>query len=84
MNLIAVGVAYGPVVAVFQWGWWPADLLGAQPGPVESFAPVMLFAVLFGLSTDYAVFLFSRIHESTGAPRTRVVPSSTASARPPG
>jgi RND superfamily putative drug exporter len=63
MNLLAVGAAYGPVVAVFQWGWWPADLLGAQSGPVESFAPVMLFAVLFGLSTDYAVFLFSRIHE---------------------
>ncbi|HEX6970139.1 MAG TPA: MMPL family transporter [Micromonosporaceae bacterium] len=63
MNLLAVGAAYGPVVAVFQWGWWPADLIGAQPGPVESFAPVMLFAVLFGLSTDYAVFLLSRIHE---------------------
>lgn len=63
MNLLAVGAAYGPVVAVFQWGWWPASLIGAHPGPVESFAPVMLFAVLFGLSTDYAVFLFSRIHE---------------------
>jgi putative drug exporter of the RND superfamily len=63
MNLLAVGAAYGPVVAVFQWGWWPADLIGAQPGPVESFAPVMLFAVLFGLSTDYAVFLLSRVHE---------------------
>ncbi len=63
MNLLAVGAAYGPVVAVFQWGWWPASLIGANPGPVESFAPVMLFAVLFGLSTDYAVFLLSRIHE---------------------
>ncbi|WP_396446166.1 MMPL family transporter [Actinomadura sp.] len=63
MNLLAVGAAYGPVVAVFQWGWWPAGLIGAQPGPVESFAPVMLFAVLFGLSTDYAVFLLGRIHE---------------------
>lgn len=63
MNLFAVGAAYGPVVAVFQWGWWPASLLGAVPGPVESFVPVMLFAVLFGLSTDYTVFLLSRIKE---------------------
>ena len=63
MNLLAVGAAYGPVVAVFQWGWWPAGLIGVEPGPVESFAPVMLFAVLFGLSTDYAVFLLSRVHE---------------------
>jgi RND superfamily putative drug exporter len=63
MNLFAVGAAYGPVVAVFQWGWWPAELLGAVPGPVESFVPVMLFAVLFGLSTDYTVFLLSRVKE---------------------
>jgi RND superfamily putative drug exporter len=63
MNLFAVGAAYGPVVAVFQWGWWPADLLGIVPGPVESFVPVMLFAVLFGLSTDYTVFLLSRVKE---------------------
>jgi RND superfamily putative drug exporter len=63
MNLFAVGAAYGPVVAVFQWGWWPAGLLGVVPGPVESFVPVMLFAVLFGLSTDYSVFLLSRVKE---------------------
>ncbi len=63
MNLFAVGAAYGPVVAVFQWGWWPADLLGVVAGPVESFVPVMLFAVLFGLSTDYTVFLLSRVKE---------------------
>ncbi|WP_166787151.1 MMPL family transporter [Cryobacterium sp. TMT2-23] len=63
MNLFAVGAAYGPVVAVFQWGWWPADLLGVASGPVESFVPVMLFAVLFGLSTDYTVFLLSRVKE---------------------
>ncbi|WP_166791760.1 MMPL family transporter [Cryobacterium frigoriphilum] len=63
MNLFAVGAAYGPVVAVFQWGWWPADLLGVSSGPVESFVPVMLFAVLFGLSTDYTVFLLSRVKE---------------------
>lgn len=84
MNLLAVGAAYGPVVAVFQQGWWPADLIGAQPGPVESFAPVMLFAVLFGLSTDYAVFLLSRIHEAYrrgGDPRQAVVEGLAVTAR---
>lgn len=75
MNLFAVGAAYGPVVAVFQWGWWPAHLLGANSGPVESFVPVMLFAVLFGLSTDYTVFLLSRVKEEfshTGDPELAV------------
>jgi putative drug exporter of the RND superfamily len=75
LNLLAVGAAYGPVVAVFQWGWWPASLFGASAGPVESFAPVMLFAVLFGLSTDYAVFVLSRVREAWAAgadPRTAV------------
>ncbi|MGC1213973.1 MAG: MMPL family transporter, partial [Micromonospora sp.] len=84
MNLLAVGAAYGPVVAVFQWGWWPAALIGASPGPVESFAPVMLFAVLFGLSTDYAVFLFSRIHEEFrryGDARRAVVDGMAATSR---
>ncbi|WP_182314062.1 MMPL family transporter [Streptomyces sp. SCUT-3] len=62
MNLLSVGAAYGAVVAVFQWGWG-AGLLGAEPGPIESFAPIMLFAVLFGLSMDYEVFLLSRVRE---------------------
>jgi RND superfamily putative drug exporter len=56
--------AHVQVVAVFQWGWWPASVLGASAGPVESFAPVMLFAVLFGLTTDYAVFVLSRVREA--------------------
>ncbi|MFI7575635.1 MMPL family transporter [Micromonospora sp. NPDC049497] len=84
MNLLAVGAAYGPVVAVFQWGWWPAGLIGSQPGPVESFAPVMLFAVLFGLSTDYAVFLLSRVHEEykrTGDARRSIVTGVGATSR---
>jgi putative drug exporter of the RND superfamily len=63
MNLLSVGAAFGVVVAVFQWGW-AGGLIGvSRPGPVESFLPVMLFAILFGLSTDYEVFLVSRIHE---------------------
>ncbi|NBM20997.1 MMPL family transporter, partial [Streptomyces sp. GC420] len=62
MNLLSVGAAYGVVVAVFQWGWG-SGLLGAEPGPIESFAPIMLFAVLFGLSMDYEVFLLGRVRE---------------------
>jgi RND superfamily putative drug exporter len=62
MNLLSVGAAYGVVVAVFQWGWLSA-LFGVEPGPIESFAPMMLFAVLFGLSMDYEVFLLSRVRE---------------------
>ncbi|SDO35883.1 putative drug exporter of the RND superfamily [Cryobacterium flavum] len=84
MNLFAVGAAYGPVVAVFQWGWWPAGLLGVSSGPVESFVPVMLFAVLFGLSTDYTVFLLSRVKEElarTGDPDRAVQNGLAATAR---
>jgi RND superfamily putative drug exporter len=62
MNLLSIGAAYGAVVAVFQWGWL-SDLLGMSTGPIESFAPMMLFAVLFGLSMDYEVFLLSRVRE---------------------
>ncbi|HEX6248914.1 MAG TPA: MMPL family transporter [Nocardioidaceae bacterium] len=83
MNLLSVGAAYGAVVAVFQWGWL-ADLVGAQPGPIESFAPMMLFAVLFGLSMDYEVFLLSRVREEyvrTGRPGPAVADGIAATAR---
>ncbi|MCC6382381.1 MAG: MMPL family transporter [Dehalococcoidia bacterium] len=62
MNLLSIGAAYGTIVAVFQWGWG-ADLLGVEPGPVEVFLPMMFFAILFGLSMDYEVFLIARIRE---------------------
>jgi RND superfamily putative drug exporter len=63
-NLLSVGAAYGVVVAVFQKGVG-ADLLGVDSGvPIVSFIPVMIFAILFGLSMDYNVFLLSRIHEA--------------------
>ena len=63
-NLLSVGAAYGVVVAVFQEGMG-ASLIGADSGvPIISFLPVMLFAILFGLSMDYNVFLLSRIHEA--------------------
>ncbi len=62
MNLLSIGAALGVIVAIFQWGWL-GSLLGVQQGPIESFIPVMLFAIVFGLSMDYEVFLVSRIHE---------------------
>jgi RND superfamily putative drug exporter len=62
MNLLSIGASLGVVVAIFQWGWL-GGLLGIQPGPIDSFIPVMLFAIVFGLSMDYEVFLVSRIRE---------------------
>lgn len=62
MNLLSITASLGVIVAIFQWGWL-SGLIGAQPGPIESFIPVMLFAIVFGLSMDYEVFLISRIHE---------------------
>ncbi len=63
-NLLSVGAAYGVVVAVFQEGVG-ASLIGADSGiPIISFLPVMLFAILFGLSMDYNIFLLSRMHEA--------------------
>ncbi len=62
MNLLSIGASLGVIVAVFQWGW-AGSLFGTSKGPIESFIPVMLFAIVFGLSMDYEVFLISRIHE---------------------
>ena len=62
MNLLSVGAAYGILVVVFQWGWFGGVLGVDGTGPIESFLP-MMFAVLFGLSMDYEVFLVSRIQE---------------------
>ena len=63
MNVIAVAAAFGIVVAVFQWGWLSSILHTGGAGPVESFLPVIMVAILFGLSMDYQVFLVSRMHE---------------------
>ena len=63
MNLLSIGAAFGLIVAVFQWGWG-ASLIGVDStGPIISFFPIFLFAIVFGLSMDYEVFLMSRIHE---------------------
>jgi RND superfamily putative drug exporter len=62
MNLLSIAAALGVVQAIFERGWL-AGLIGVQPGPIEAFIPVMVFAIVFGLSMDYEVFLVSRIHE---------------------
>ncbi|CAN5588711.1 hypothetical protein BH23CHL5_BH23CHL5_20320 [soil metagenome] len=63
MNLLSITAAYGVIVAVFQWGWG-GQLIGLeQSQPIAVFMPMFLFAILFGLSMDYEVFLLSRIRE---------------------
>ena len=84
MNLLSIGAAYGMIVAVFQWGWLK-DLVGvAKAGPVEAWAPMFLFAIVFGLSMDYEVFLLSRMREEydrTGNNATAVADGLAATAR---
>ncbi len=63
LNLLSVGAAYGVLVMVFQWGW-AAGLIGVEQAvPIVSFIPLFMFAILFGLSMDYEVFLLSRMRE---------------------
>jgi RND superfamily putative drug exporter len=62
MNLLSIGGALGATVAVFQWGWL-GSVLGVSGGPIEPWIPVLMFAVVFGLSMDYEVFLISRVRE---------------------
>ena len=62
MNVLSIGAALGVTVAIFQWGWL-GSLLGIEGGPIDAFIPVLMFAIVFGLSMDYEVFLVSRIHE---------------------
>ena len=83
MNMLSIGAAYGVAVAVFQWGWL-GGLLGVEPAPIEPFIPMMLFAILFGLSMDYEVFLLSRMkeeYERTGDPVNSVADGLAATAR---
>ncbi len=69
MNLLSIGAAYGVIVAVFQWGWG-ASLIGVHTtSPIPAYVPMMVFAIVFGLSMDYEVFLLSRVHESWIATR---------------
>jgi RND superfamily putative drug exporter len=64
LNLLSVGAAYGVVVAIFQWGWG-SSLVGIHEKlPIPAFVPMLMFAIVFGLSMDYEVFLISRVHEA--------------------
>jgi RND superfamily putative drug exporter len=63
MNVFAAAASFGVVVAIFQWGWGSSFLNLGGAGPVEAFVPVIMLAILFGLSMDYQVFLVSRMHE---------------------
>ena len=63
LNLLSTGAAYGLLVLVFQEGWG-ADVLNVKPGVIESFIPIFIFTILFGLSMDYHVFILTRIKEA--------------------
>ncbi|MER5208285.1 MMPL family transporter [Streptomyces sp. NPDC002825] len=84
LNLLSIGAAYGIMVAVFQWGWGGA-LIGLEATvPIVSFIPMFLFAILFGLSMDYEVFLLSHVREEylrTGDNGTAIVEGVSGTAR---
>ncbi|MFP3899851.1 MAG: MMPL family transporter [Acidimicrobiia bacterium] len=84
LNMLSIGAAYGAIVALFQWGWGAGVLGLGEPGPVEAWAPMMLFAIVFGLSIDYEVFLLSRIkeeHDRTGDTSSAVADGLAKTAR---
>ncbi len=83
MNLLSIAAAYGVVVAGFQWGWL-GEVMGFDGAPIPPFLPMMLFAIVFGLSMDYEVFLLSRVREEwdrTGDSHLSVANGLAATAR---
>jgi RND superfamily putative drug exporter len=83
MNLLSIGAAFGVVVAGFQWGWL-GPVLDIESAPIEPWMPMMLFAIVFGLSMDYEVFLLSRVREEydrTGDNNTAVADGLATTAR---
>jgi putative drug exporter of the RND superfamily len=84
MNLLSIGASYGVIVAIFQWGWLKGLIGIDRTGPIEPWVPMMLFAIVFGLSMDYEVFLLSRMKEEfhrTGDNATAVADGLAATAR---
>jgi putative drug exporter of the RND superfamily len=84
LNLLSIGAAYGVMVAVFQWGWFGSLFGVAEGAPIAPWAPMMLFAIVFGLSMDYEVFLLSKIRErydETGDNSSAVAEGVAATAR---
>jgi putative drug exporter of the RND superfamily len=84
LNLLSIGAAYGVIVAIFQWGWGES-LIGVHTTlPIPAYVPMLVFAIVFGLSMDYEVFLLSRVHEAwieTGDPHRAVAVGIGATAR---
>nr|WSS63463.1 MMPL family transporter [Streptomyces sp. NBC_01177] len=84
LNVLSIAASYGVVVAVFQWGWGGPALGVSGDVPIESYVPMMMFAIVFGLSMDYEIFLLSRIHEAwlrTRDPRASVAHALEITAR---
>jgi RND superfamily putative drug exporter len=84
LNLLSIGAAYGVLVMVFQWGWGIGIVGLDSTVPIVSFIPLFMFAVLFGLSMDYEVFLLSRVREEylvTGDNDTSVIHGIASTAR---
>jgi RND superfamily putative drug exporter len=84
LNLLSIGAAYGIMVAVFQFGWGGALIGLTETVPIVSFIPMLMFAVLFGLSMDYEVFLLSRVREEyvrTGDDNAAIVRGVSGTAR---
>jgi RND superfamily putative drug exporter len=84
MNVLSIGAAYGVIVAIFQWGWGKGLVGLDETVAINPFVPLIMFAILFGLSMDYEVFLLSRIREEwlrTGDSHTSVVDGLGATAR---
>ncbi|MFE7068573.1 MMPL family transporter [Streptomyces sp. NPDC057620] len=84
LNVLSIAASYGVVVAVFQWGWGGPALGVDGKVPIESYVPMMMFAIIFGLSMDYEIFLLSRVHEAwlhTGDARASVAHALEITAR---
>ncbi|MEV5132625.1 MMPL family transporter [[Kitasatospora] papulosa] len=84
LNVLSIAASYGVVVAVFQWGWGGPALGVSGDVPIESYVPMMMFAIVFGLSMDYEIFLLTRIHEAwlaTNDPRASVAHALEITAR---
>ncbi|MFF2846445.1 MMPL family transporter [Streptomyces sp. NPDC058001] len=84
LNVLSIAASYGVVVAVFQWGWGGPALGVSGKVPIESYVPMMMFAIVFGLSMDYEIFLLSRVHEAwlkTGRAKDSVAHALAITAR---
>lgn len=82
--LLSVGASFGAIVAVFQWGWLAGALGVPSTGPIASFVPIIVMAVLFGLAMDYEVFMVSAMREEYVRTKRPTLRSSAVPSTPPG